>query len=61
MAEFLQAVLEAIGTLLSGNPKWLEQKPKWVRLLWAVLMPFALLAIFLGVIILAGNALREGR
>jgi hypothetical protein len=58
MAHFLQFILEAVVTMLSGNPKWLEQKPKWARVLWAVLMPFAVLGTLLGIIIVAGNALR---
>ncbi|HVJ72238.1 MAG TPA: hypothetical protein VM531_12155 [Sphingomicrobium sp.] len=58
MAHFMQAVLEAVVTMLSGNPKWLEQEPKWAQLLWAVLMPFAVLAALLAVIIIAGNAVR---
>jgi hypothetical protein len=59
MAHLMQAFLEFLVTMLSGNPKWLEQKPKWAQVTWAVLMPFAVLGVLLGAIIIAGNALRE--
>ena len=58
MAPFFQLVLEATVAMLSGNPKWLEEKPKWARVLWAVLMPFAVLALLLGLIVFAGHAMR---
>jgi hypothetical protein len=58
MAHFFQFVLEAIVTMLSGKPKWLEQKPMWLRVLWAVSLPFVILAALLAVIIFAGNAVR---
>jgi hypothetical protein len=59
MAHFMQALLEFIVTMLSGKHQWLEQKPKWVQVTWALLMPLAVLGAMLAVIVLAGNALRE--
>ena len=61
MAHFMQAVLEFILTMLSGRPNWLEEQPKSVRVLWAVLMPITVMAAMLAVIIVIGNALRGAR
>jgi hypothetical protein len=58
MAHFFQFILQAIVILLTGQPKWIEQKPKWFRVLWAVLLPFFIMAVLLAAVIFAGNAVR---